>query len=294
VSREDVVERVPGYPAGVAACRQAFERDKRVLREEGVPLAEEGGRYRIRPEDYYLPDLDLTPEERVALNVAVAAVSVSPEQGRTALRKLGGAEVGGPLLDGALPAGAQLVDLPDLPSLPALHAAIRNRAMVEFDYRGEHRRVEPYGLLFREGHWYVAGRDVGRDARRTFRVDRIEGTVVAGDGGAFSSPAAFEAGEALARQPWLIGGQDVAIAAVLVDAVLAGKVATELGDDTVAERRDDGSALFAFPVTNRGAFRAWLLGLGVHAEVVDPPELRAEVVAWLEAMCAGAGPPERE
>lgn len=293
MSLQDVVEQVPGYPAGLAARRQAFERDKRVLREEGVPLTEEAGRYRIRPEDYYLPELDLTPEERVALNVAVAAVPVSTEHGRTALRKLGGTEVGGPLLEGALPVGAQLVDLPGLPSLPSLHAAIANRAMVEFDYRGEPRRVEPYGLLFRDGHWYIAGWDLSREARRTFRVDRIEGTVAVGEAGAFESPAAFEAGQSLARQPWLIGGDDVVSAVVSVDGVLAGKLTAELGEDTVREHRADGSALFAFPVTNRAAFRAWLLGLGDHAELVDPPELRAEVVAWLEAMCAGAGRPER-
>lgn len=282
-----MVEQVPGYPAGPAARRQAFERDKRVLREEGVPLTEDNGRYRIRPEDYYLPELDLTPDERVALNVAVAAVSVNPEQGRAALRKLGGTEVGAPLLDGALPVAAQLVDLSELPSLPLLHAAIRDRAVVDFGYRGQRRRLEPYGLLFRDGRWYLAGKDLDRGAGRTFRVDRIEGTVVAGEAGAFASPVAFEAGESLARQPWLIGGEDEASAVVVVDGVLAGKLTTELGELALRERRGDGSAVFAFPVTNRAALRAWLLGLGEHAELVGPPELRAEVVSWLEAMSAG-------
>src|SRR5581483_1615750 len=69
------------YPGADEARRQAFERDKRVLREEGIPveavsLDGEGGRvgYRIRPEEYQLPDLDLTADERIALHLALAAV----------------------------------------------------------------------------------------------------------------------------------------------------------------------------------------------------------------------------
>lgn len=292
VSQQEVVEQVPGYPSGEAARRQAFERDKRVLRQEGVPLTEEGGRYRIRPQDYYLPELDLTPDERVALNVAVAAVSVSPEEGRSAIRKLGGAEVAEPLSSSepAVPVGARLVDLPALPALPVLHAAIRDRAVVGFAYKGEARRVEPYGLLFRDGHWYLAGTDLGRAARRTFRVDRIEGAVEVRSAGAFEPPASFDPAEALAPQPWLLGGDEIVTALVVVDGVLAGKVSAELGEEAVREQRPDGSTVFAFAVTNTAAFRGWLLGLGTHAEVVGPADLRAEVVAWLESVAGGAPP----
>ena len=34
----------------------------------------------------------------------------------------------------------------------------------------------------------------------------------------------------------------------------------------------------------RGAFRSWLLGMLEHAEVVGPPALRDDVVAWLRAL----------
>lgn len=283
VSQQDVVEQVPGYPSGAAAKRQAFERDKRVLREEGVPLSEENGRYRIKPQDYYLPELDLAPDERVALNVALAAVSVTPEQGRTALRKLGGAEVGDVVSDAAVPLAARLVDLPALPALPMLHAAVRDRAEVRFGYRGAPRRVQPHGLLFRDGYWYLVGWDLDRRAQRNFRVDRIEGAVEPGEPGSFEPPE-FEPSQALPRHPWLVGAEDVVTAVVVVDAVLAGKLTEELGEVAVREQRPDGSTVFGFPVTNRAAFRGWLLGLGRHAEVLGPPELRAEVVAWLEAL----------
>jgi hypothetical protein len=37
-------------------------------------------------------------------------------------------------------------------------------------------------------------------------------------------------------------------------------------------------------VTNIGALRSWLFELGDHAEVVGPEEVRADIVAWLEAL----------
>src|SRR6267143_1931016 len=57
LTMREIVDQVEGYPEGEAACRQTFERDKRTLREEGVPLetvtVEERGQgvlgYRVRP-----------------------------------------------------------------------------------------------------------------------------------------------------------------------------------------------------------------------------------------------------
>jgi predicted DNA-binding transcriptional regulator YafY len=41
----------------------------------------------------------------------------------------------------------------------------------------------------------------------------------------------------------------------------------------------------AVTVTNREAFRSFVLGFLDHAEVLSPPDLRAAVVTWLEALC---------
>ena len=74
LTMREIVDQVEGYPAGEAACRQTFERDKRTLREGGVPLEtvtveeREGIQgYRVRPERYYLPELGLSDEEQAAL-----------------------------------------------------------------------------------------------------------------------------------------------------------------------------------------------------------------------------------
>ena len=50
--------------------------------------------------------------------------------------------------------------------------------------------------------------------------------------------------------------------------------------------RQAGQLKREVPCANLDAFRSWLFGLGVHAEVLAPPEVRADVVGWLSAMVA--------
>ena len=290
---EEIVERVPGYPAERDSYRRQFERDKATLREIGVPISleavhafEQESGYRIHRKDYELPALDLTDDERVALHLAITAVrlegageTVSGGAGRDALLKLGGIEGAG---------APTLAALPDVPALPALFDAYRRRARVTFRYRGGSRRLDPYGIIFRNGHWYVVGYDGDREAIRAFRADRIESEVEAGPPGAFERPEGFDPASALRDEPWRFGDEEPVEALVLVSPAQAGWVEADLGARAVAERRDDGSVVVRMAVTNREAFRSFVLGLLDHAEVLGPPELRADMVAWLAAL-AGSG-----
>ena len=290
---EEIVERVPGYPGERESYRRQFERDKATLREIGVPIAlealyafdQETG-YRIHREDYELPPLDLTDDERVALHLAVTAVRLeggAGGAGREALLKLGG-------LEGT--AAPTLAALPDVPALPALFDAYRRRTRVTFTYRNDTRRLDPYGILFRNGHWYAVGFDPDREGIRAFRADRIESTIEPGPAGAFDRPEGFDPASALRDEPWRFGDEAPLEALVLVSPTQAGWVEADLGSKAVAERRDDGSVVVRMAVTNRGAFRSFVLGLLDHAEVVAPPELRADMVAWLTALAGerpGAG-----
>src|SRR5262245_35828486 len=97
MSREEVVKAVSGYPTDIAANRRSFERDKEMLRGMGVPItvetlpgeAAEVG-YRVLPDEYYLPNLELSDEETAALRVAVNAISLGSASAEGALMKLGG------------------------------------------------------------------------------------------------------------------------------------------------------------------------------------------------------------
>jgi len=282
LSLRAIADRVPGYPDSPSARRQAFERDKRLLRDEGVPIevvpigGEEQLGYRVDPDRYYLRDLRLTPEEQAALNLAVAGVHLGDPSGHEALSKLG--VVGD--LPGHPMAGSLTVELPtlaDLPALPGLYDALRASATVTLHHRGELRHVDPAGLRFRGGHWYLVGYDRDRGAPRTFRVDRIDADLESGPPGSAVLPEGFDPDAAIVLRPWRFGADDEVVVDVLVDAAAAGGVVAELGPDAVVETRSNGSVVVRLTVTDQEAFVTWVLGLLDHGEVLAPGEVRGRV-----------------
>lgn len=284
LAADELRRRVPGY-GGIeadAAFHRAFERDKDSLREMGVPLRlewipntdppREG--YRVPPEEYYLRDPGLEPDELAALHLAASTVRLDGIGGMEGLWKLGGVVDGG---DAARTTAA----LPGDPRLPVLFDAVTTRRLVRFDYNDRAREVEAYRLSIRRGRWYLSGHDRSRPERpvASFRVDRIDGDVEAGPAGAYDVPAHLTD---LGRQPWQYGDEPAVIARVAVDAEQAPWAVAHLGEDVVESRDDDGAVVVALEVTNRVAFRSFVLTFLEHAEVLSPQELRDDVVAWLE------------
>jgi len=278
----DIAEQVPGYPdpEDKATFRRAFERDKESLRDMGIPLdlvelpgidpPEQG--YRIKRDAYALRDPGLDPDELAAIHLATAAVRMEGLPGTEAIWKLGGAPT-------AAADGAALAALPTIPQLVPLFSAVADRAPVGFGYRGEGRTVDPHRLSFSRGRWYLDGYDHDRAAERQFRLDRIEGDVTVGASGSFERP---DAPSDRATQPWELGVDPPVTALVRIEGDQAGWALDHLGDVVIVERGDDGSIVVELTVTNRDAFRSFVVGFLEHAEVLAPPELRDELIAWLE------------
>jgi predicted DNA-binding transcriptional regulator YafY len=181
------------------------------LQDLGFPVETVRGRYgayRLRA-GYKLPPLMFTDDEALAVVVSLLAA-----------RRLG-LGMAAPAIEGAiskvervLPAAlrdrvravqesvvvATREEDADLPAvgtvLVALGAAARQRRRVWLYYRSyqEHetkRALDPYGLVYRAGRWYVVGYCHLRRAMRVFRLDRIV-SVEARDEG-FERPADFDA-----------------------------------------------------------------------------------------------------
>jgi predicted DNA-binding transcriptional regulator YafY len=277
--RQIVGELAGQYPDSPDAQRATFERDKALLREIGVPIETEvlGGdqagqtAYSIDRAAYELRGLELDDAERHALQMAVATIRTDP--GQEAVWKLGGS---------ALPAATLRAHLPDVAELPSLRSAIAARRPVSFGYRGVERVLEPYGLLLREGYWYVIGLDRSRREIRTFRVDRIGGEVRQLDGERFEVPVGFDPRSTFPTDPKRLGEDDEPRSAeVAVWGSVVEVVRRELGAAAALAVRDDGSTVFVVPCANLSAFRAWVVALGTDAEVLGPPEVRDDLVRWL-------------
>jgi predicted DNA-binding transcriptional regulator YafY len=258
LSLREITERVDGYPDTKESARQAFERDKKALRDLGIPVtnvpinAEEQVGYVVRAEDYYLPEIDLDEAEAQALAFAVAAVQLGGNAGRDALSTLGHST--GTRLD------APVAVLPSVPALGPVHEALRENALLRFGYRGREREVEPYGLTFRQAAWYLVAKDrtagVGDGGEmRTFRVDRFESAPVVGVAKAFEPPADLDLGAQIQLLPFgAEPGQGLPVAELEVDARLARQVASLVPETVIAEWGSDGGVSLRLPVGDDQAF----------------------------------------
>jgi predicted DNA-binding transcriptional regulator YafY len=283
LTREEILTNPAfGYPPGPTASRRAFERDKARLRAMGVPVHDETDnnvtRYRVPPSEYYLPALDLSSDELAALHVAVTAVGLGSAAGEGTLMKLGGVEGAG-----AMP----IAELPAVEALAPLFEASRRRAVVRFDYRGRRRRLQPWGLTSKFGHWYVVGLDLDASEMRVYRADRIAGDVEVGRPREFSVPHDFRADAYLEDQPWQFGGGPPMRVRIRVDRGYETELVARAESD--ADVTVDGdSVVVELSVVNLDALRSFVLGFLDRAEVLSPPEARAAMVSWLEAIAATA------
>lgn len=197
LTKEEIYQRVDGYAGRyreaqfleaesrereLSALERRFSSDKQYLRATGIPLEESEDvtgehRYRIRTEDYGLPDLELTEQERLVLHQAQLLFSTTSVRGlQHALWAISGtsdtvADQTPAALQASIGSDAELDQLLQL-------SLIGLRRPVTFSYTGrgrlapERRRVIPLALGAR-GHWYLIAHDLDREAQRVFRLDRI-------------------------------------------------------------------------------------------------------------------------
>lgn len=277
LSRAELTSEISGYPSSETACRRSFERDKELLRTLGVPLRTETladgveAGYRVLPREYFLPDLDLDPDETAALTVAVGGVALGTAAGSGALLKIG-----------ALASGASvpIAALPMVPALERLFAAVRRRCVVSFQYPSGAKTVEPWAITSERGRWYLVGRDVERNERRTFRADRIVGDVSLGPDAAFDVPPDADRSARVATAPFDNGGASQTVR-LRVAPPAATTATTRLGDDADVTPQADGSVICEFEASNIDAVRSFVLEFGDHAEALEPQELRDSIVTWL-------------
>jgi len=286
------------YPdlASDEAFEKKFERDKDDLRSLGIPVEvghldgyfEDEFGYRVRPDAFALPDVDLEPDEAAVVGLATRVWQQERLAAATtgALRKLtaAGVEVDPARLDIAAPRPGA-----DEPSFEVLFEALTERRRVEFDYArpGEPprtRRLEPWGITRWSGRWYVVGRDLDRDAERVFRLSRVVGEArPVGDPGAYVIPADVDVA-ATARRLAPAPSEEPAVLLVRTG---TGRPVRRLADDVeTGVPGPDGSTGWDRVTLHRPptALADEVLALGEHVVVLSPPALRAEVVDRLRAI----------
>jgi proteasome accessory factor B len=292
LSKEQIRQAIADYrESSQVAFERKFERDKEELRELGIAVEtgsnekyfdDEPG-YRIRRDAAELPDLDLTREEAAVLGLAAqvwehAGLASSSTSALVKL-KAAGIDVDTDVLRMAEPK----LSAHEPAFETALDAATR-RVPVRFAYRrpgGEtsQRRVQPWRILSWRGRWYLVGHDVDRDAPRLFRLSRVDGDLVPdGEPGSFERPdeeVVSAAATALFPRP---SDRTARLSVAPQRANALRRTATEVHPG------DDGRDVLVVPFATGWDLAAEVASYGPDVVVLDPPELREQVVARLRAV----------
>ena len=292
------------------------------LKFEAEDEAGEAG-YVLPREAYFLPHVQLSPSETAILALAgrfllTGAAGPVSDALRSALRKLQfDSPIPGQIRETAeehflfhrlgvpaktvKPAKAgepakanKPADVQDEANLRQLTTAVLNRRAVQFSYyaigndRLERRTVEPYGIGFSNGHWYLVANDRARKDIRVFRTDRIRGAVarVRLDSlqPEYELPPGFRVQDHVGMPPWLFGKTSRTAVQIRFDADVAFMVRLRPTPGDGWEEHPGGSATLTRQATHLDSLLHWVLGFAHHAEVLDPPEFRARVAEALREM----------
>ena len=295
LTAEQIRAAVHGYPEQYDAFKRMFERDKDELRDLGIPLEtgmnnpldEEPG-YRIRQQDYELPEIRLEADEAAVLGIA-ARVWQSAEFAGAAAGALLKLRAVGALDDDQQPRpGIEPRLTTAEPAFGPLWEAVRDRRPVTFSHKAPgrsdatKRELEPWGVVNRRGHWYVAGHDRMRNATRVFRLSRIDGPVkMSGPAGSVTVPPGADVRE-------LVKNWDVAPPrdheAVLKVRAGAGTGVRRYAKTVTPD--EDGWDRITVQYSDVPWYADYLASFGPAVMVVGPPDLREAVISRLKGVLA--------
>ena len=272
------------------------ERDIHILRQWGT-IQRKNGCFAIK--DLKFLPTSFTPSEALALvlagSMAAERIGMPPTEAMySALKKI----------DAILPeqvdsmikkmrkrvsVGINLIRECNSEILDTISKAISSHNPIEITYyviaRHEitKRRVNPYGLTFRFGTWYIIGYCHLRKGVRTFGIDRIRAIHVVNDH--FKYPAEFDLEEYLERGWSLQADAEQEEIALRFDKSIAPWIAgCKFHPHQKITIQPDGTALFEVTVAGVDEIKHWILSFGDKVEVLKPNSLRLSIANTCRSM----------
>lgn len=264
-----------GKDAGSQLKRELTHLENQGWQIENIAASGEGARYRMTTVDNRLR-VRLTPGQQAELRRAVLMAKRSDLVARLGLP----AEAAG---DELPPAAAVHDATPEALSLVV--DAVRDHQLLTFTYKGTRRTAHPESVRSQNGTWYlraVEDADLGGSVVKAFVVSRMTAAEAGAPGSARRIPAVRHVG--LHPMSWAI---DPPVEVTLrAPAHYEPDVRRWLGDPEGVEV-DGDDVLLRYRVTHRAALRTRLNELGDRVRIVGPPDVRAEVIAALDAARGG-------
>jgi len=264
------------------------------LQDVGIPVEANIGRYggyRLRP-GFKLPPLMFTEEEATAVMLGLLG---------TSRLEIGQSSVA---VEGALAKVSRVLPLrarerlnvmsshmfffsphqetrPDVSLVIDLSEAIGQQQRVAIDYRSHldqvtHRKVEPYGVVGWNGHWYLVGYCCLRQDYRTFRLDRIQQVEVLAE--PFERAEDFDCRAYVTNQKSAQWHIEVEFQAALY--TVQQQIPASYGSVTATPT----GVLFQCQYDDIAGMARYLMALNLPFVIHHPPELRNALLRLAEQM----------
>lgn len=286
-----------------------FERDKAELKEIGIPIHYNGEGYSIPEEHYYLPEIELTPDEALFLQICNQSLGKVPgfnkiPETTTAVHKV--------TCDSSLLSPSDYAQ--DIEKHHILHfssgndtkrvnklvkflfdAILKNKQVsMEYYSIGKNEKalriVDPYGMFLRKGIWYLVGKDTKKNDMRTYKVSRIHKISIfnkkSPEKQDFVVPKNFKIKDYLGRRAWqLAENEDAVEVKVKFSPEIAWWVQENFYDKSEVKMNSDGSCIASFKVGFVDSFIRWIMRISHQAEILAPSHVRNEIKhAWTEVL----------
>ena len=149
------------------------------------------------------------------------------------------------------------------------------------------RKVDPYGVWFLNGTFYLIGFCHMRREIRIFALDRIKMLHQTGD--TFDVPEDFSLEEYTGPSFGVFQGEPVKVR-IWFSPDVAGYVREKIWHETQEiHPQDDGAVIFEAEVAGTAEIRFWIMSWGSDAVVLEPESLRDEIRSEAEAVLQGYG-----
>jgi predicted DNA-binding transcriptional regulator YafY len=260
-----------------------------LLADLGIPVTAERGRYggyRLLP-GFKLPPLMLTDDEATAVVLGLLAgrrLGLPPEATESALAKVG--RVLPAALRDRVQALRETLGLTLMPREGAdtaasvvltLAGAVHDHRRVRLRYRSwqgtdSERDLDPYGLVFHSGRWYVTGHDHLSGEVRTFRADRVREVT--------RGPQSYEVPDGLDPVQQVMRGLAAVPYAHEVEVVLEiglAEARRRIPPGTATLTETTGGVLLTARAERLDGMAQMLAGLGWPFRIHRPDELRTAV-----------------
>jgi hypothetical protein len=280
-----VVDGLDYFGQSSGASRKAFGRARDDLETFGIILEWDSAipntKEELKNGAYEISRLGLTAEQQRALIGLAFTIGFRDLSTDAALR------IPGSFLDGA---GETLL-LEANSSVAPIADAIHNHRCVVFTYRDDsrEREAQPIQLGYERGSWYLSAYEFEAGDTKIFRLDRlrnVEPSTREWDDALDTEDARVMVSRVQDRFFW--GLVDLKRLVVALDSEAEPAARRLMPSLEIWGTADDGRVLLAQEYTNDENVLDAILTLGSRAEIIEPDDLRSQMIDHLSAMARRA------